>query len=239
MNILGLIPARGGSKAIPHKNLAALAGRPLITYTFEAAQASHRLNHILLSTDDEAIAAHGRLAGIEVPFLRPAELAADETPMLPVVLHAVRWLAENRGYEAEVVVLLQPTSPLRRGEHVDAAVDLLFSSEADTVVSVVPVPHQFNPVSLMHLRADGTLMPYLDGPMILRRQDKPLAYARNGPAVLVTRREVIEGGSLYGGAIRPLEMAAADSVDIDQPLDLIVAECLLSHQKKLATSGTL
>jgi CMP-N-acetylneuraminic acid synthetase len=170
MRTLGVIPARGGSKGIPGKNLRLLAGRPLLAYTADAARGSRRLSRVVLSTDDEATAAAGRSLGLEVPFLRPADLAADDSPMLPVLRHAVEALSAS-GFEADAVVLLQPTSPLRRAEHIDAAIELLEATGADSVVSVVEVPHQFNPVSVMTLEGDR-LKPFVPGPLVTRRQDK-------------------------------------------------------------------
>lgn len=231
MTILGVIPARGGSKSIPSKNIVPVAGRPLLTYTCDAARQSKRLTRTILSTDDEEIAKVGRACGVEVPFLRPTLLAQDETPMVDVLRHAVSWLTEQEGYPVDIVVLLQPTSPLRRPDHIDAAVDLLARTGADTVVSVVQVPHQFRPTSLMQVDANGTLTSYLDRPVILRRQEKPRVYARNGPAVLVVRREVVEQGQLYGSSVRPLEMSLADSVDIDDMDDVALAEFWLDRRK--------
>jgi CMP-N-acetylneuraminic acid synthetase len=228
MQTLGVIPARGGSKGVPGKNLRALAGRPLLAYTADAALASRRLSRVVLSTDDEAIAAAGRALGLEVPFLRPADLALDATPMLPVLQHAAGAMT-TATFVPQAVVLLQPTSPLRRAEHIDAALELLESSGADSVVSVVEVPHQFSPASVMTL-TDGRLKPFADGPTITRRQDKPRVYARNGPAVLATRTAVLTGGSLYGDDCRPLVMDARVSIDIDDADDLDYAEYLLRHR---------
>jgi len=231
VNILGVIPARGGSKAIPHKNIALVASRPLLAYTCDAALASRRLTRVVLSTDDPTIAEVGRQCGVEVPFLRPADLAQDDTPMLSVLQHTLRVLQETEGYQPEVVVLLQPTSPLRRAEHIDAAVDILLETGADSVVSVVEVPHQFNPVSLMRLE-EGRLVPFLEGPLILRRQDKPPVYTRNGPAVLAVRREVLlHKDSLYGDDCRPLVMDDKSSIDVDGPLDLEFVEFLLARRE--------
>ncbi|HXE80912.1 MAG TPA: acylneuraminate cytidylyltransferase family protein [Vicinamibacterales bacterium] len=229
MNVLGVVPARGGSKGIPRKNLAILAGRPLLAYTADAARASCQLSRTVVSTDDPEIAEAARALGLEVPFVRPADLAADSTPMAPVLQHAVDTLAAG-GFRADIVVLLQPTSPLRRAAHIDAAVDLLTSSGADTVVSVVEVPHQFNPVSVMRLE-NGRLVPFLSGPALLRRQDKPRVFARNGPAVLAVRVSVLERGSLYGDDVRPLMMAPEESVDIDTPADLDFVEFLLARSR--------
>jgi CMP-N-acetylneuraminic acid synthetase len=230
LNILGLIPARGGSKGIPNKNLVPLVGRPLIEYTFEAALASQGLTRVVLNTDDPTIAQIGRDYGIEVPFMRPAGLARDDTLMVEVLQHALITLQDIEDYWPEIVVLLQPTSPLRRAEHIDAAVNLLLEKNADTVVSVVEVPHQFSPSSVMRLEGER-LAPYLEGPLILRRQDKPRFYARNGPAVLVTRRTVLESDRLYGDVVWPLIMNVADSVDIDDTTDLALAEFWLKRQK--------
>ena len=229
MNVLGVIPARGGSKGIPNKNLRQVGGRSLLSYTADAARASRRLTRVVVSTDDHAIAAAARDLGLDVPFMRPANLAADDTPMLPVLQHAVTALAAD-GFTANVVVLLQPTSPLRRAEHIDRAVDLLESSGADSVVTVVEVPHQFNPVSVMRLQGER-LVPFLDGPPVLRRQDKPRVLARNGPAVLAVRSDVLRGGSLYGSDSRPLVMQAEESLDVDTPIDLELVEHFLSVRR--------
>lgn len=225
MNVLGVVPARGGSKAVPGKNLVSIGGRPLLAYTAEAAHASRRLTRVIVSTDDTAIAEAARALGLEVPFLRPADLAADDTPMLPVLQHAARELARG-GFAADAVVLLQPTSPLRRAEHIDRAIDLLESTGADSVVSVIEVPHPFTPVSVLRLEGER-LRPYLDGETVTRRQDKPRLFARNGPAVLAVRTRILEQGSLYGADSRPMLMEAADSIDVDGPADLALAELLL------------
>jgi len=137
--IVGLIPARGGSKSIPRKNLALVAGRPLLAYTAQAALGAAGLDRVILSTDDGEIAAAGRSLGLDVPFLRPAALAGDEAGMVPVMRHMLDWLAEE-GIAEATLVLLQPTSPLRQARHIDEAVALLLDSGAETVVSVVEVP---------------------------------------------------------------------------------------------------
>jgi CMP-N,N'-diacetyllegionaminic acid synthase len=212
MNVLGLIPARGGSKGIPRKNLAIVAGRPLLAWTVDAARAATELTSVVVSTDDDEIA---RAAGTEV-LRRPAELAADETPMLKVVCHAVDEL------EPDVVVLLQPTSPLRRPEHVDASVRLLLESGADAVVSVVEVPHRYRPDALVDV-VDGRVVPR---GAVRIRQEKEIVYARNGPAVLAIRSSSL-GDDLYGGDCRPYVMDERDSLDVDTPFDLELAELIL------------
>jgi CMP-N-acetylneuraminic acid synthetase len=226
MNVLGVIPARGGSKGISNKNLALLGGRPLLAYTADAVKESKLLSRTIVSTDDTRIADCAHSLGLEVPFMRPSSLAGDDVPMLPVLQHALRAL-EADGFVADVVVLLQPTSPLRRGEHIDAAVKWLEQAGGDSVVSVVEVPHQFNPTSVMRIE-EGLLKPFLDVPTATRRQDKPRLYARNGPAVLATRVAVIKDGSLYGRTSSPLSMTPAETLDIDTPWDLKLAESELA-----------
>jgi CMP-N,N'-diacetyllegionaminic acid synthase len=223
MSILGVIPARGGSKGIPRKNLAEMYGRTLLEWTCRACAGSRELSRLVVSTDDGDIADIAARLGVDV-VSRPAELAGDEVPMLPVVEHAL-----TAAGGADLVALLQPTSPLRRAEHIDEAIDALRGSDADTVVSVVPVPHNLVPSSLLRL-VDGKLVP-LQEEAPLRRQDKERLFARNGPAVLVTRAEVIRGGALYGGDTRPYVMSPEDSIDVDTPFDLELAAFLLSRRE--------
>lgn len=184
---------------------------------------------MVISTEDENIAGVARGLGVEVPFLRPAHLAADETPMLDVLTDLVASLERIERYRPDVLVLLQPTSPFRRAGHIDAAVDLLTSTGADSVVTVVPVPHQFTPSSLMQLQGDR-LVPWSEGGST-RRQDKPLLFARNGPAVVaVQTRIVTERHTLYGPDTRGLVMAREESFDIDDAFDLEVAERLMASR---------
>lgn len=225
MNILGVVPARGNSKSIPQKNLANLAGKPLLAYTAECALESKLLSRIILSTDDPTIAEVGQDLGLEVPFLRPSDLAQDETTILPVLQNLLAWFEKHEGYRADAIVLLQPTSPFRQSHHIDQAIEIFVEKNADTVVSVVRVPHQFEPNSLMQLR-DGELQAWLPDPIILRRQEKATLFARNGPAVLVMRPEIIQSGDLYGGHTFHLEMDLISSIDIDEPVDLLFAEHL-------------
>ena len=229
-SVVGLVPARGGSRGIPRKNLALLAGRPLIEYTIECARSSRTLDRLVVSTDDGEIAEVARRAGAEVPFIRPAALAADETPMLDVALHALEEIGS-----CDVLVVLQPTSPLRRPEHVDEAVELLLATNADAVVGVVDVPHRYSPDSLMVLEGDR-LVPAVGSPPA-RRQDKPRLFARNGPAVLVLRAAGLRArGDLYGGDCRAYLMDARSSLDVDDPLDLELADCLLERAEREALS---
>jgi CMP-N-acetylneuraminic acid synthetase len=224
MSIVAIIPARGGSKVVPRKNLVSISGRPLIAYAIDAARTAACVDRVLISTDDSEIADVGRGLGADVPFLRPPELADDMAPMLGVLRHALEWL-ESEGVAVEALVLLQPTSPLRTSRHVEEAVALFRSTPASSVVSVVEVPHQFNPISVMKLSGQGTLTPFLeDQAVVTRRQDKPKAYARNGPAVLVCHPDTLRSGELYGSSCQPYLMSEEDSLDIDTPQDLILVE---------------
>ena len=189
MRVLGIVPARGGSKGIPHKNITPLCGKPLLWYTAEAALAAQTLTDVVLSTDDEAIAEVGRRCGLEVPFLRPAELAQDTTPTLPVLQHAVHTLeAAGRSYDA--VCLLQPTNPLRRAAHIDGCVRLLQEEQVDSVVTVLPVPHHYNPHWVLFADEDGRLYWSMGDPEpIPRRQLLPPAWHREGSVYVVRKRQ--------------------------------------------------
>jgi CMP-N,N'-diacetyllegionaminic acid synthase len=165
-----------------------------------------------------------------VPFLRAAALAEDETPIVAVLQDLLARLHADEGYAPALVVLLQPTSPLRRTTDIDAAVAQLVDTGADTVVSVVEVPHQFHPLSVM-AEVDGQLRPWADGTTVTRRQDKPRLFARNGPAVVVVRPQVLAAGTLYGDNTRAYVMAPEESVDIDNPWDLTLAGWLLERRR--------
>lgn len=229
MTIVAVIPARGGSKGIPRKNLVLVNHKPLIAYSIEAARQASTIDRTVVSTDDEEIAEVSRQWGAEVPFTRPADLAGDTAPMLGVLRHTLDWHESTFG-TVEAIVLLQPTSPLRQARHIDEAVALFRSSGASSVVSVMEVPHQFNPVSVMSFE-EGVLRPfYGDGKLITRRQDKPRVFARNGPAVLVCHPDTLKGGELYGSRCVPYVMSAHDSLDIDEPGDLHAVEWALQTE---------
>lgn len=221
--VLALIPARSGSKGVPDKNTRPLAGRTLLEYALAAAMASGVTDRIVLSTDSDCIAAEGRRVGLEVPFIRPADLARDDTPMLPVIEHALGAL-EQDGWVADIVVLLQPTSPLRRAEHIRDAVRQLRDSGADSVVTVVEVPRHLSPDYVM--RMDGArLEPFLAGGKdITRRQDARSAFARDGTVYAFWSRTVRETHSIYGRDCRPLVLSAVDSITIDTQSDWAEAE---------------
>jgi CMP-N-acetylneuraminic acid synthetase len=226
-NVLGVVPARGGSKGVPGKNSRLLAGRPLLEYTARAALDSGVLERIVLSTDSETIAECGRRCGLEVPFIRPAALAADDTPMLPVIEHALAEL-QREGWQPDIVVLLQPTSPLRRPEHIRAAVGMLQDTDADSVVTVVELARHLSPDYLMTID-DGKLKPFLaEGARITRRQDARTAYVRDGTVYACWRRTLERFHSIYGEDCRPLLVDAVDSLSIDSQADWDAAERILA-----------
>jgi len=235
MRVLGLVPARGGSKGIRRKNVKALGGRPLLAYTAEAALAARSLTRVVLSTDDEEIADVGRALGLDVPFLRPAALADDHTPMLPVVRHAVSALeAAGDGYDA--VCLLQPTNPLRTPDMIDECVDLLERSGADAVVTVLPIPAEHNPHWAFEAGARGFLrLATGEAQPIARRQDLPPAFHRDG-SVYITRVPVVLAGSLYGERLAGLELSPDQSVNLDEPGDWARAEARLGGARAPAGS---
>jgi|ERR1700722_3921609 CMP-N,N'-diacetyllegionaminic acid synthase len=213
-SVLGIVPARGGSKGIPRKNARSMAGKPLLEYTAHAALSASSLSRILLSTDDPEIAAIGRAAGLEAPFLRPAELSLDSTPMVQVVSHVVEWV-QARGLRYEAVCVLQPTSPLRSPATIDRCVALLWERDVDSVISVRPVPPEYNPHWVYFESSTGLLERSVNGPEIFCRQELPPAYHPDG-SVFVTRTEVVMGEhSLRGkhmiGAVSPKR----EAVDLD------------------------
>ena len=223
------MPARGGSKGVPGKNLRTLAGRTLLDYTALAARHSGVIDRIVLSTDSADIADAGKRAGLEVPFMRPSALAQDDTPMLPVIQHAVEALAAG-GWTTDVVVLLQPTSPLRRPSHVRDAVAKLQETKADSVVTVIELPRHLSPDYVMRIE-DGVLRPFLaEGARVMRRQDARPAYSRDGTVYACWRATLEKWGNIYGEQCQPLILDAADSLSIDSPADWAEAERRLAER---------
>lgn len=229
MKVLGIITARGGSKGVPGKNLKLLAGKPLLAYTVESARASRALDRVILSTEDEAIAAAGRGLGCEVPFIRPAALSQDDTPHLAIIQHAVAWMRDQAGYDPDAVMVLQPTSPLRTADDITAAVALLDSTGADSVLSVSSVPSHSHPMRTLRLDAGGRAVLFATGEpvrkRINRRQDLPEAWVMNG-AIYACRTPLLFAAepSLYGDHVVAYRMPAGRSVSIDDPDDWTAAE---------------
>jgi len=226
MKIVGVIPARGGSKGIPGKNKKVLMGKPLIAYTIEAALKSE-LNSILVSSDDTDILEIAESFGIHA-IQRPSELADDYAFTLNVIHHALASL----NMEFDAVMTLQPTSPLRTFNHINTAIQLFSDdNDADSLITVVQVPHKFSENSQMIL--DGKyIRPFNEENIVLRRQEKPTIWARNGAAIYITRRNRIKD-FIFGGKIIPMEMNKLESVDIDDMEDWVLAEAMILYKKSI------
>jgi len=234
MKVLGVITARGGSKGVPGKNLRLLGGRPLLAYTVEAALDT-AVDRLILSTDDPKIAEVGRSLGCEVPFMRPAELARDETPHLPVIQHAVQWLRDHGNYHADVVVILQPTSPLRSAIDISGALRMLELSGADSVVSVTAVSAHAHPLRMLRLDERGEATLFVTGAPVRqrvnRRQDLPDAWVMNGAVYACRTSRLFDAeSSLYGSRVVAYPMPADRSISIDSFDDWAEAEAALARQ---------
>jgi N-acylneuraminate cytidylyltransferase/CMP-N,N'-diacetyllegionaminic acid synthase len=224
--VLAVIPARGGSKSIPKKNIASAGGRPLIAWTIIAAQAAEAVDRIVVSTDAEEIADVARQYGVEVPFLRPSLLAQDDTPGLDPILHAVQWLKQHDNYCADFVLCLQPTSPLRSAKDIDAAIELALGKNADAVVSVTPAAQ--HPYWMKLVDAQGLVHEFisLEG-SVTRRQGLPHVYALNGAIYLARIDVILERKTWYTDKTYAHIMPLERSLDVDEPWDLHVADLIL------------
>ena len=231
-HILGLITARGGSKGVYKKNIKPLAGKPLLAYTAAEALKSQKLTRVVLSSEDKEIIKVAQEYGIEVPYIRPKELAEDETPSLLVVKDLVKYLKIKENYEPDIIVLLQPTSPFRKSNHIDEAISLFEKNNADSLVSVVEIPHNYSPYSAMQLK-DGFLKPFLDyDEKNNQRQKKPNFFARNGAAIYIfTINCLMNKNSFYGDKILPYLMDEKLSLDIDTEWDFEIAEKIMENVK--------
>jgi N-acylneuraminate cytidylyltransferase len=226
--VLAIIPARGGSKGIPRKNIRQFAGYPLITYSIAAGVRADLVTRVILSTDDTEIADVAKQFGAEVPFLRPKELAQDDTMDYPVFLHALKWLQEQEGYQPDLVVQLRPTSPLRPVGLVDRAINqMLDNPQADSLRGVVPAGE--NPYKMWHIDSQGLMVPILkvdslDEPYNAPRQQLPKAYWQTGHIDVIRPRVILQGGSMSGKNILPMLIDPQNKVDIDTLTDWDRAE---------------
>lgn len=224
MKILGFIPARGGSKGLPGKNKKIMLGKPLIAYTIEAAIKSN-LDDVAVSSDDDDILDIARQYGVKA-IKRPDDLAGDLAPTLPVVQHTVA----NVEGSFDGVMTLQATSPLRTVNHINDAIQLFAAdSEADSLVSVTKAPHKFTANSLMKMNGNY-VEPLETGDLVLRRQEKPTYWGRNGAAIYITRIAKIDE-YIFGGKILPYEMSKLESVDIDDIEDWKMAEAIMYYNQ--------
>jgi CMP-N-acetylneuraminic acid synthetase len=229
MRVLAIIPARGGSKGIPRKNIAPLLGKPLLAYTAEAALAANRLARTVLSTEDEEIARIGREWGLDVPFMRPDDLARDETPTIPVLQDVVRKL-DVMGETYDAVFVLQPTNPLRRSTDIDGAIDLLENANADSVISFVDVGEK-HPARMKFITPEGRIVnpPFAEEFEGQRRQDLPKLYLREGSVYLTRRSILMEQNSIQGRHCHAWIMPEGRACNIDTAFDLFLAEQLLKY----------
>lgn len=234
-DVLGLVLARGGSKSVPGKNIYPVLGKPLIAYTIEPALAARSITRLVVTTDDPEIAEIAGRLGAEVPFLRPSELARDETPDYPVVRHALEWLEARDGYRPEMIVQLRPTSPLRTSRQLDEAVGLLRAHpDADSVRGVCR-PQQ-NPHKMWRMSPDGLLHPLLAVPGVPEpfnapRQTLPAVWWQNGYIDAFWRRTVFEQQSLTGAKVLGYVIDEPEYVDIDSVHDFRVLELILRRRQ--------
>jgi N-acylneuraminate cytidylyltransferase len=197
MKILAIIPARGGSKGVPGKNIKLLGGKPLLQFTFDSVKNSSLLTKTILSSEDEGIIVVARNVGIEVPFVRPDDLATDDAKSIDVIQHAVAFL-ESKGEYFDAVCLLQVTSPFREKDFIDQAIQKFIATGADTLISVLPVPHEYNPHWVFEENEAGNLFIATgEQEIISRRQELPTAYHRDG-SLYLTKIEYIKQGTFYG-----------------------------------------
>lgn len=225
MKLLGFIPARGGSKGLPGKNKKMMLGKPLISYTIEAAMQSN-LDDIAVSSDDDDILDIARQHGVRA-IKRPEDLAGDLVPTLPVIHHTIATVGGN----FDGIMTLQATSPLRNGTHINEAIaKFKENGKADSLVSVVKAPHKFTTNSLMTQKGDF-VAPVESGDLILRRQEKPTFWGRNGAAIYITKIDKIED-YIFGGKILPYEMNKMESIDIDDIDDWMMAEAIMMYKQQ-------
>jgi CMP-N,N'-diacetyllegionaminic acid synthase len=224
MRILGIIPARGGSKGVPRKNIKLLNGKPLLQYTTEIALESQYLTDVILSSEDKQIITVAESLGIQVPFIRPSALADDQAPTIDVIIHALQWYG-NQAIFFDAVCLLQVTSPFRTVEFLDKAITKFMNSGCDSLVSVQKVPHEYNPHWTFEVNLEGNLkIATGEDQIISRRQELPDAYHRDG-SIYITKTEVLlQQHSLYGKSTSFIESSPEFHVNIDTLADWEKAE---------------
>ena len=230
MKILGLIPARGGSKGIPQKNVRKLAGKELIRYSIETALTCAAIDRLIVSTDDPHIAEISRKAGAAIPFLRPAELATDQSPTIDTVIHAVNFF-RNQDQHFDAVCLLQATCPFRTAADIEGAIATFVQRGADSLISVREVPHQYNPHWLFEPTEDPAFLKIATGEadIISRRQDLPQAFHRDGSIYLTQTDVLLEQRSLFGQKIAYWISENPAHVNIDTQEDWEKAERWLNR----------
>ena len=230
-SVLAIIPARGGSKGLPRKNIKELCGKPLIAWSIKEAKCCNNIDRIIVSTDDENIADVAKKYGAEVPFIRPAELANDAALIIDVIFHVINWLKEHEDYRPEYILLLQPTSPLRSSEDIDGAIRMLKDKNARAIVSVCKTDH--HPLWSNTLPENGNMKNFIR-PDILnkRRQDLPVFCRLNGAIYLADKDYLHECNGFLGPNTFAYNMPKECSVDIDSDLDFKLSALLLEEKGK-------
>ena len=229
MRILGIIPARAGSKGVPCKNIRPLNGIPLVEYTFKAASSSNLLTKVMISTDDEKCIAFAKANSIDTPFIRPMYLATDNSSSLDVVRHALKHYQE-KGEVFDAICLLQPTCPFRRSGFIDKAIKRFTSQDFDTLLSMLEVPHEYNPHWVFKVGVSGELQISTgDDHIIMRRQELPPAFHRDGSIYLVKTSTVLNHNTFYGKNMGYILSDPACHVNIDTPRDWDKAEQLAKN----------
>jgi len=231
LRVLATIPARGGSKSIPKKNIYNLGGKPLIAYTIEEALKSKYITDLIVSTDDEDIANISKQYGAQVPFIRPEDLSNDMAQSYPVVVHALEYMENLNDCEYDVHIMLQPTSPFRKAEHIDKSLELLLETTADTVVTVCNVGASHPLRMKKMIGKENYLVNYIDQGFenMKPRQTLPDVYIRNGAVYTSTRDSLYKHKSLVGDDCRGYIMTDDESVNIDSWVDMKIAEFLVSE----------
>jgi CMP-N-acetylneuraminic acid synthetase len=231
MRILGLIPARGGSKSIPKKNIKILQGKPLIQYTVEAAKSAKKLTSLILSSDDAAIIEVAKKLNLEVPFVRPKHLAEDKSPTLGVIQHALKFYEDQHIY-FDAVCLLQVTSPFKTGKFIDKSIEKFIESKCDALVSVQKVPDEYNPHWTFKKDERGNLELFTgEKEIISRRQDLPEVYHRDGLIYITKTNVLLEQNSLYGSKLACIKSPSDYTINIDTIEDWNKAESFLNSNK--------
>ncbi|MDR5589681.1 acylneuraminate cytidylyltransferase family protein [Christiangramia sp. SM2212] len=229
MNILGIIPARGGSKGIPGKNIKTLGTKPLIQYTFESAKKSELLSRIILSSENQEIISVAKKIKLDVPFVRPEQLALDETPSIDVILHALKYFKDDN-IVFDAVCLLQPTTPFRKENFIDEAIEKFINGNFDSLITVRKLPDEFNPHWIFEEKEGRLQLATGEREIITRRQGLPAAYFRDG-AVYLTKTEVLlKQRSLYGTNIGFIENEDENYVNLDTLKDWKKAEDILKNK---------
>jgi N-acylneuraminate cytidylyltransferase/CMP-N,N'-diacetyllegionaminic acid synthase len=229
MNIVAIIPARGSSKRIPYKNIKKLAGKPLIAYTIREALRSKTLDRIIVSTENDKIAKISKKYGAEVPFKRPAYLARDTTHSPPIIKHAIEYLEKKEKYNVDIVVILQPTSPFRKAEHIDLAVKKMIETNADSVASICEA--SYPPYWMKKLKKDK-ISPFVKSKIdyhLLEGQQLPKVYQLNGAIYVVKRDFLMKKNKIIDGDARAIIMDSIHSLDVDTLLDFLLAEVVIKN----------